>query len=285
MNFREWSFQGFPKSRRTRPGGRDFLLFFLPAWSPAWQLDYDRCPESKPSLRAQGMGEEDGANKAAPGCSDTTERSLGLEAANIHSHVREWPWFGGTWGWFGAYPSPTIRCRHPDVRDATCLYFSLLQGHPFMLISTARSVLFSICSSLCYSYQKFLKRLQMVLRNLLETMNSDYIPRKTRVKRKEFCSWASLQLTVPLSSSHTLEAHLHGGLRTLREWVSQRHALMLALRVYTRLNLPYTLTVTYQQASCLNIIVLEDSTELTLKNRAVQSHTLSESRLQRLLCV
>ena len=60
---------------------------------------------------------------------------------------------------------------------------------------------------------------------------------------------------------------------------------MLALRVYARLNLPYTLTVTYQQASCLNIIVLEDSTELTLKNRAVQSHTLSESRLQRLLCV
>lgn len=49
-----------------------------------------------------------------------------------------------------------------------------------MLISTARSVLFSICSSLRYSYQKFLKRLQMVLRNLLETMNSDYIPRKTK---------------------------------------------------------------------------------------------------------
>lgn len=59
---------------------------------------------------------------------------------------------------------------------------------------------------------------------------------------------------------------------------------MLALRVYARLNLPYTLTVTFQQASCLIIIILEDGTELPVKNGAVQSHT-SESRLQRLLCV
>ena len=44
----------------------------------------------------------------------------------------------------------------------------------------------SMVSTLLYLQQstlllsKFLKRLQMVLHNLLETMNSDYIPRKTK---------------------------------------------------------------------------------------------------------
>ena len=86
VSFREWCFWGLPKSRRTRPGGRAFLLFSFPAWSPAWQLDCDRHVRASWAQGQRARVRSRGQTKGAAWLlSDSTEWSQCSEAANIRS--------------------------------------------------------------------------------------------------------------------------------------------------------------------------------------------------------